>query len=106
MPKVSLKDLRPGMKLDRPVTNESGMVLVGEGTELNAGLISRLENMHVSCVHVERIQQNARSREEMIAELDMRFSKSLDRPYMRTLRRVCGELMEEAQSRDGNTGAS
>ncbi|NCC24613.1 MAG: hypothetical protein EOM25_05335 [Deltaproteobacteria bacterium] len=53
MQKIPLPLARPGMVLEKPITRENGMVLVGEGTTLTDGLITRLENMDIKYVVVE-----------------------------------------------------
>mgnify|MGYP000211827250 CR=1 FL=1 len=47
MPKIPVDNLKPGMKLARPLLNSSGMVLMAEGTELTEARISKIENMGV-----------------------------------------------------------
>jgi hypothetical protein len=83
------------MKLSKPVTNEAGMILLGEGTELTNALITRLENMNVQSVHVEGASMPAKPKEEMLAELDARFKKTENEPYMATLKKLFREHIEE-----------
>ena len=52
MPKLTISDLKPGMRLLKPVTNPSGMVLLSEGLELTEELIERLHKMEIESVFV------------------------------------------------------
>ncbi|MEK6591399.1 MAG: hypothetical protein AABZ11_12065, partial [Nitrospinota bacterium] len=53
MQKIPLSLAKPGMKLAKAVLNENGLILCGEGTELNEMLISRLAGMDIQRVTVE-----------------------------------------------------
>lgn len=95
MPKVAVINVKPGMKLSKPVLNEAGMILVGEGTVLSDAHIDRLNNMNVSSVYVEGAAKPRKSKEDMFAELDSRFSKTENEPYMAILKRMFKEHIEE-----------
>lgn len=94
MPKVSVENLKPGMKLAKPVTNDAGMVLLGSGTELTASSIARLGNMNVSSVAVEGSSKPAKPKEEMFAEIDARFKKTEAEPNMSVLKKILQEHTE------------
>ena len=96
MPKVSVNNLVPGMKLAKPVTNESGMVLLGSGTELTGQQIERLTRMNVEYVQVESTAKPEKSREELLSELDTRFRKTENEPYMGLLKRLFAEQIEKS----------
>ncbi len=53
MQKVPLQMAQAGMVLEKPVTRENGMTLIGAGTELTESLIQRLENMGIESVIVQ-----------------------------------------------------
>ncbi|MBI5583420.1 MAG: hypothetical protein HY892_06325 [Deltaproteobacteria bacterium] len=91
MPKLYLHDLKPGMKLLKPVTNSSGVVLLAGGTELNEELIGRLQRMEVESVYVRGESRLDRPLEELLAELDSRFKKTENEPQMATLKRLIQE---------------
>ncbi len=95
MPKVSVNSLKPGMKLAKPVMNESGMILLGEGTELTETHIERLQNMTIGSVAVVGNAQPRKSKTEMLSELDARFRKTEAEPYMPIIKRVFKEHIEE-----------
>ena len=94
MPKTSVENLKPGMKLSKPVVNDSGMVLMGEGTELTQSSIDRLTSMNISGVYVEGASKPVKSKEELLTELDARFRKTENEPYMADLKRLLKEHIE------------
>lgn len=96
MPKVPVDNLKAGMKLSRPVVNDNGMILLGEGTEITEAAIERLRNMNILSVSVEGGPQPEKSKEEMLSELDMRFRKTEHEPHMGTLKRLLKEHIEES----------
>ncbi|MCL5062878.1 MAG: hypothetical protein M0Z70_12220 [Nitrospiraceae bacterium] len=96
MPKVSVNNLKPGMKLSKPVVNEAGMILLGEGTEITDSLIERLQNMNVSSVYVEEgASKPQKSKEDIMAEIDARFKKTENEPHMGMLKKLFKEHVEE-----------
>lgn len=94
MPKALVENLKPGMKLSKPVLNEGGMVLLGAGAELTSAGIQRLINMNIESVSVEGASVPSKSKEVMLAELDARFRKTEDEPYMAGLKRLLQEHIE------------
>ncbi|HEX8947323.1 MAG TPA: hypothetical protein VF790_00090 [Dissulfurispiraceae bacterium] len=94
MPKVSIENLKVGMKLSKPVLNDNGMILIVEGTEVTTVLIERLSNMNVAAVSVEGAPQNAKTKEELLAELDARFGKTGGEPYMGLIKKLFRERIE------------
>lgn len=94
MKKVSVETLKPGVKLAKPVVNDSGMIIIGDGTVLSDVHIERLHNMNISTVFVEGMTGPSKSKEELLAELDARFKKTVEEPYMSMLKRVIKEQIE------------
>lgn len=94
MRKVSVDTLKPGMKVAKPVVNDSGMILFGAGTALTDSLIERLGNMNVGAVYVEGEAQRQKSKEELLAALDARFSKTGHEPHMAALKQLFKERIE------------
>jgi hypothetical protein len=86
MPKLSIDELKPGMKLLQPVTNPSGLVLLSEGVELDEELIGRLHRMELESVYIRGNTRPDRPLEELLAELDARFAKTENEPHMQTLK--------------------
>ena len=86
MSRVSLDGLEPGMRTARPVVNKSGMVLLGEDTELSAELIDRIRNMDVDAVWVHGSSKPSLPLEEMRAAIDSRFRLVVDDPVMTVIK--------------------
>lgn len=91
MPKVLISKLRPGMKLAKPVRNDSGMILLGENTELSEALIQRLEKMSIENVSIVAEAQNEKPPALLLAELAERFRKTENQPHMALLKRLFEE---------------
>ncbi len=91
MPKILVSKLKSGMKLAKAVKNESGMVLLGENTELSDSLIDRLERMNIESVSIIADAAKEKSPDELLAELDARFRKTEKEPYMADLKRLFQE---------------
>ena len=96
MRKVLVESLKPGTKLAKPVLNDGGMIIIGDGTVLSDSHISRLQNMNISSVYVEGTAGPSKTKEELLAELDARFKKTEEEPYMSILKRVLKEQIEGA----------
>jgi len=93
--KISVSNLTPGMKLSKPVVNEANMILFGEGTVLTGAHIERLHNMNINSVHVEGDSKPKKPKEEVLAELEARFKKTENEPYMGTLKKLFVDHIEE-----------
>lgn len=83
------------MKLVRPVTNPSGMVMLGENTELTPALIDRIRNMNIDGVYVHGFSQPTIPKEEMLDALEERFRPVENQPHMADLKRLMREHLEE-----------
>ncbi|MBI5641349.1 MAG: hypothetical protein HZA17_13085 [Nitrospirae bacterium] len=97
MAKVPVNSLIPGMKLSRSVKNESGMVLIAEGTELSEMLISRLNAMNIDGVCIESSSRPLKSKKELLSELEARFSRAGGGLYMDTLKKAFQDHIEGLQ---------
>ncbi|MBN2299373.1 MAG: hypothetical protein JXM72_12305 [Deltaproteobacteria bacterium] len=90
MQKVPIDLAAPGMILAKPVTNEKGMPLCAEGTELNANLIERLKKMNVSALvlkgHPVDLGIEEKSTDEKLQEMDAKFARLEGDPIMNRLR--------------------
>ena len=77
---------KAGMTLAKDVFRDSsstGMPTCGKGTELTDSLIARLEKMDVMTVYVEGLpaqEEGELSFDDILRELDGRFSKSIQEP--------------------------
>ncbi len=94
MPKVIVEQLKPGMKLARPLLNSSGMVLMAEGTELTEARISKIENMGVDSVYIDGPSIPARPKDELLASLDSRFTKVEGNPRMAIIKNAVKDHIE------------
>jgi hypothetical protein len=99
-----MNDLVPGAVLLRPVVNKNGLVLIAEGTELTDSLIDRIRGMGVNSIHVRGAKKALPPRNEMLADLDRRFSKAESEPYMSIIKNAISDhimsLYEENGSED------
>ncbi len=94
MKRIPASQLEPGMKLAKPVTAGSGMVLLGEGTELTAARIERIQDMNIASVFVEGPPVQAVGKEEALDNLDARFSRVEGKPAMDRIKRIVKEHIE------------
>ncbi len=99
MQKIPLKLAAPEMKLAKPVTNERGMTLCGEGTELTGEIIARMSKMGVKRITVEGHPVDTGEREkslsEQIAELDARFRRVKGDTLMTKIKNILAKGLEE-----------
>ena len=93
MPKVSADKLDPGMKLARPVT-VGNMVLISKDIELTETLIKKIQDMEINGVYIDGPSQQSISKDEALAQLDRRFKKVEDKPYMNVLKKLVKEHIE------------
>lgn len=94
MSKVAVDKLEPGMKLAKPVENSSGMVLIGENTELTGELIARIKSMDLDGVYIHGMSRPSVPMEVMLSELDERFRPVENEPYMDVLKGLLREHIE------------
>jgi hypothetical protein len=86
MQKIPLMLSKAGTTLARDVfrgDSPVGMPICGKGTELTDALIARFEVMGVQTVHVEGHpvwEEGERSFNDLLRDLDGRFSKTLQNP--------------------------
>ena len=94
MAKIALDKLEAGMKLAKPVQNASGMVLLGENTELTAELIDRIKSMGIDNVYIQGMSKPTIPIETMLSELDERFKLVEKEPRMDFLKKALKEHIE------------
>lgn len=95
LPKISVDNIKPGMKLSKPVVNKAGMILLGEKTLITGIIIERLKNTGITSVYVEGDSKPKKPVEEVMSEIDKRFRKTENEPYMYLLKRVLKKHIEE-----------
>ena len=77
MQKIPLEKAAEGMILAKPIVRGNGVVLIGEGTELNKQLLERLKCLDITKVTVKGRpldDEDEKSMELLIAELEERFT--------------------------------
>lgn len=94
MPKIPVSKLEAGMKLAKPVATKSGMVMLGEGTELTAAWIERIQDMGITHLFVEGPPVQTISKEEALNNLNTRFSRVEEKPYMNVIKKIVKEHIE------------
>lgn len=95
MQRIPVNKLQSGMVLAKSITNESGMVLLSEGTVLTDSLIMRLNRMDVTTVSVEGASTTDKTKEERLSDLDRRFSKIDKEPHMDSIKAAIRAHIEE-----------
>ena len=95
MARLSPDDLKEGMVLSQPVTNANGAVLLGEGTELTASLIRKIQAMDLDHVSVKGAPQSGVSVEQLLADIDERFKPIEGVQYMDVIKRAVKGHIEE-----------
>jgi len=94
MSKIALDKLESGMKLAKPVENSSGMVLLGENTELTVELIDKIKDMGIDSVYIQGMTKPSVPVEVMLSDLDGRFKAVENEPYMDVLKKIFIEHIE------------
>lgn len=95
MQKIPISELKAGMVVARAIMNDSGMVLLSEGTSLTDNLIARLNRMDLRSIFIEGTPATGKSRDEMLSDLDQRFEKTGKEPYMDVIKGAIKARIEE-----------
>ncbi len=94
MSKIALDRLEAGMKLAKPVENSSGMVLLGENTELTVELIDKIRDMGIESVYIQGMSKPSTPIDVMLSQLDERFKMVETEPHMDILKKALKEHIE------------
>ena len=94
MAKIPIEQLKPGMKLGRPLLNSSGMVLIAEGPELTEARISKIENMGVDSVFIDGPSRPLQPKEDLLGALEKRFAKTGTSPQMAMIKKAVRDHIE------------
>lgn len=111
MQKIPLMRATPGMILARDIfrgDSPVGMPICGKGTELTADLIARFDHMDVQSVHVEGHpvwEAGQRSIDELLNDMDFRFSKTVNEPLNRMLYDIYKAYVLKSMGDDGDRQA-
>ena len=97
MRKISVENLKAGMKIAQKVENKAGMVLLPEGIELTESHISRLKKWGIEEVYIEgdaapgeespadSLIPSRMNNEEFIQKLNYKFERVLEDPIMKKI---------------------
>lgn len=89
MKRTKINDAEPGMKLAKPVENESGIALYGAGMELTPAIIERLKAMGTEAVFIEgAIEYRFPKKADYMAVVETAFSKSGGKGINANLRKI------------------
>lgn len=88
MPRIPVKDLRPGQVTASPVTSAAGIVLVQAGTELSAALIARLLGHGIESVAVSAGAMSPEERAARLTAIDVRFAGHEGNGWMAGLKAI------------------
>jgi hypothetical protein len=92
--RMAIDNLKPGMRLARPVTNKGGAVMLGEETELTVALIDKMRDMDIQGVFVQGFSNPATPKDEMLSGLEDRFANVPDEPRLAVLKKVMRDHLE------------
>ena len=98
MQKIPIKLAAEGMKLDKPVVLEGGMVLAGAGLELDASFLERLKKSGIKHITVagrpvSGIDQGGIDPAKMRERLDYLFRKHKQESLMVVLRNMIDQYL-------------
>jgi len=111
MQKIPLMLAKTGMILARDVfrgNSPNGMPICGKGTELTESLIDRFENMDVQTVHVVGHpvwEEGEPSVGDLLRQLDVRFSKTLQEPLNAVLYNIYKAYLTKSMGGDSDQQA-
>lgn len=88
MPKIPVARIKAGMILAKPIMTPNGMVMLGEGTELNEKWIERIQDMEIASVFVDGPPIQTVPEEEAMANLEARFALVADKPFMNLIKKI------------------
>ena len=100
--KVSAKNIAPGMKLERPVLNKNGLMVLGADTELTGALVKKIQKMDIQVVYVQGISKALPPLDEVLARFEGRFRNVETTPQMDVLKKVLREHIEGLYEANGS----
>lgn len=94
MARVTIDNLTPGMKLQRPLMNTNGVVVLRENTELTGALIGKMQKMGIEAADVQGAAVARPPRDEALACLDRRFKNVETAAHMAVIKKLLREHIE------------
>jgi hypothetical protein len=100
--RISAKNITPGMKLERPVLNKNGLMMLGADTELTGALVKKIQKMDIQVVYVHGTSKALPPLDEELARLEGRFRNVETAPHMDVLKKMLREHIEGLYEADGS----
>ncbi|HOP84917.1 MAG TPA: hypothetical protein PLM71_11800 [Syntrophorhabdaceae bacterium] len=100
MPRINVDEVKPGMTTSKPVSNENGIIIIKENTELTDSIIDRLKKMGIEYIFVKAEKRFSKSKEDMLNEVEKRFNRMSNKPIMDKIKRIVREHIEELYDRN------
>jgi hypothetical protein len=100
--KISAKNIIPGIKLERPVLNKNGLVMLGADTELTEILVKKIQKMDIHVVYVHGTSEALPPLDEVLARLEGRFRNVETAPHMDVLKKLLREHIEGLYEANGS----
>ena len=100
---VRIENARVGMKIVRPVMNDSGMVLVQEGTDLTDRVIERLRHWGATVLYVKGEEETISSEDmqKKRKEIVDRFQDVSDNRLMAAIRDIVLKQLDAGRKESG-----
>ena len=95
MLKMSVESVGPGAMLAKPILNETGTILIAAGVEVTESLKEKLAGMGITEVFIAGKRTPDIPMEELVAKIDLSFSKTEEDPRMATMKRALLAHIEE-----------
>ncbi len=92
--KISANHLTPGMKLERPVVNKNGLMMIGADTELTGTLIEKIREMDIHAVYVLGTSKALPLLAEVLAQFERRFRNVETAAHMDVVKKLLREHIE------------
>ncbi len=95
MLKVSVESVGPGAVLAKPITNETGIILIASGVEVSESLKRKLTGMGITEVFIVGKRVPEIPKDEFVAKINASFSKTEEDPRMVEMKRALLAHIEE-----------
>ncbi len=100
--RISAKNITPGMKLERPVLNKNGLMMIGTDIELTGALVKKIQKMDIQVVYVHGTSKALPPLDEVLARLEGRFRNVETAPHMNVLKKLLREHIEGLYEANGS----
>ena len=90
--RISAKNITPGMKLERPVLNKNGLMMIGADIELTGTLVKKIQKMDIQVVYVYGTSKARPPLDEVLARFEGRFRNVETAPHMNVLKKLLADL--------------